>query len=99
MEWSQETKSAALPDMFRPLFWSYRFEDLDPEAHKSEIIVQTINYGTLNHWRWIIEHYGKAVIRGVLEHRLETEFTLESRRLAQVLFDVDHFSHAPRSAH
>lgn len=91
--------AARLPEMFRPILWSYRFEDLDPDKHRVEIITQTINNGSLKHWRWIIQSYGKDMIREVLEQRLETEFNPESRKLAQVLFNVGHFRHAPRSAH
>lgn len=91
--------AARLPEMFRPILWSYQFEDLDPDQHKSEIIVQTINHGSLKHWRWIVQKYGKETIRAVLERRLVTEFNPESRNLAQLLFNLDHFRYAPRSAH
>lgn len=86
-----------LPDMFRPVLWSYRFEDVDPDKHQSEIIVQTINHGSLKHWRWIIQYYGKEIIREVLGRRLVTEFNPESRNLAQLLFNLDHFRHARNS--
>lgn len=89
----------ALPEMFRPILWSYRFADLDLNRHKAEIIIQTINYGSLKHWRWIIRHYGKEAIRTVLKRRLTTEFNPESRHLAQLLFNVNHFRHAPRRPH
>jgi hypothetical protein len=85
---------ASLPEMFRPLLWSYRFEELDPEKHRDEIIVQTINHGNLDHWRWIIDRYGKATIRKVLEGRLGTEFYPEFRNLARVIFSVNDFRHA-----
>lgn len=99
MKQEAKKRPAALPEMFRPLLWSYRFEDLNPDKHKSEIIIQTINYGSLKHWRWIIQQYGRAAIREVLERRLMTEFNPESRNLAQVLFNVDHFRYAPRRAY
>ena len=88
-----------LPEKFRPILWSYRFEDMDPDKHKGEIIVNTINYGNLTHWRWIIHFYGKQVIREVLQGRLVTEFTKESRNLAQLIFSINHFRDARRSAH
>lgn len=40
-------KKDHLPESFRPFFWSYRFEDLDPQKHKKTVIVQLVNYGTL----------------------------------------------------
>lgn len=97
MKHKAKKPAARLPEMFRPILWSYRFEDLDPDQHKSEIIVQTINHGSLKHWRWIIEQYGKETIHKVLESRLVTEFNPESRNLAQLLFNLDHFRYARRS--
>ncbi len=87
-----------LPEMFRPILWSYRFEKIDVDRHKGEIIVNTINYGNLKHWRWIISQYGKQGIKEVLRQRLFTEFNKESRSLAQLIFSVDHFRDARRSA-
>ena len=55
---------ATLPDNFRPLLWSYNFSATDPERHKKVIITQTINYGDLHHWRWLVRFYGKEVVQG-----------------------------------
>lgn len=93
-----DTKGS-LPEMFRPILWSYRFEDMDPQRHKGEIIVNTINYGNLTHWRWIIDFYGRQVIQSVLQGRLITEFNKESRNLAQLIFSVNHFRDVRGSTH
>ena len=60
------SSSPRLPASFKPLLWSYDFAALDPEMHKKAIIVNTINYGDLTQWRWIIAHYGKEAIREIL---------------------------------
>jgi hypothetical protein len=83
-----------LPESFRPLLWSYRFEDIDPDKHKEEIILNTVNYGTLKQWHWIIGYYGKNQIRSVLENRLESEVTPESRHLSRLIFNVKNFRYA-----
>lgn len=83
--------SHGLPESFRPLLWSYRFEDIDLEKHKEEIILNTINYGNMKHWHWIMKRYGKEKIRHILERCLVTEFNPESRNLAQLIFSVNHF--------
>lgn len=88
-----------LPEMFRPLLWGLRWDDLDVQEDKEDIIVNIINEGTLRHWRWLIDTYGKDVIRRVLERRLETEFHPESRNLAKIIFSISHFQHARRSSH
>lgn len=91
---SMATTPNPLPESFRPLLWSYRFEDIDVDKHKAEIIVNTINYGSLAHWRWIIKQYGKASIQQVLQRRLASEFNPESGHLAQLIFSLKDFRHA-----
>jgi hypothetical protein len=73
----------SLPAVFRPLFWSYHFADLDPQAN----IVQLINYGTLAHWRWLIEQYGKGEIRKTINPR--------TRSFASLIFSITSWRYAP----
>ena len=73
------THDVHLPERFRPLFWSYRFEDLDPEKNEKTVIVQLMNYGTLAHWRWLAGAYGAAEIRRVLESIPATEINPRTR--------------------
>lgn len=90
-----------LPEMFRPLLWSYRFEEIDPDAHHKEIIVNTINYGDLKHWRWLTAHYGGAGVRRVLTSVPTTEFRPHIRKLVGLFFGIadDEFRHTPRGPH
>lgn len=85
--------------MFRPLLWGLRWRDIDIEKDKEDIIVNTINEGTLEQWRWLVKTYGKDCIRKILQNRLDTEFHPESRNLAKVLFSLSHFRHARGSSH
>ena len=99
MEQGYTRKShAGLPEMFRPIMWSYRFEDIDADKHREEIIVNTVNFGSLRHWRWLINHYHKEEICRVLQRQLATEFNPESRNLARLVFGISEYRHAPRSA-
>ena len=88
-----------LPESFRPLFWSYRFEDLDPHEHKKTVIVQLINYGTLADWRWLAREYGAAEIRRLLQSVPATEINPRTRPLASLLFFVPRWRHAYRGTH
>ena len=88
-----------LPTKFRPLLWSLRWKDVDIEDDKEDIIVNTVNEGTLDQWKWIIETYGKDTIRAVLEKYPATEFHPESRNLAKIMFSIPYFSYARRSSH
>ena len=87
------------PEFLKPLLWSFKQENIDVNKHKRDIIVNAINYGTLEHWSWLIKTYGKEEIRRILEKRLETEFNPESRNLAKIIFRVPGFQHARRGAH
>lgn len=87
-----------VPQSFRPLLWSLRWKDIDVNEDKEDIIVNTINDGSLEQWRWLVATYGKDGIRAVLQKRLATEFHLESRRLASVIFG-NSFAYARRNSH
>ena|ERR1700678_214516 len=87
-----------LPDNFRPFFWSYRFEALEPAKDEKTIIVQLINYGDLGHWRWLVREYGAAEVKRVLESIPATEIKPRTRALAAVVLSISTWSHAVRGA-
>lgn len=87
------------PAFFKPLLWSLKWECVDVNEDREDIIMAAVNEGTLDHWRWIIETYGKDEIRRVLGRRLETEFHPESRNLAKIVFSVLKFRHARGSTY
>jgi len=88
-----------LPETFRPILWSYDFDRLDPVRNQKTIIIQAINYGTLAHWRWLTERYGRDGVRQVLSVVPATEIKPRARRLAALMFGVDQFNYAPRSSY
>lgn len=88
----------ALPDFFRPLLWSYDFSAVDIERDKKTIVINTINYGDLTHWRWIIKQYGRDEVRRMLMTVSATEIKPRARRLAAILFSIDEFNYASRGA-
>lgn len=87
-----------LPEIFKPLLWSYRFSAVDTEEQQKTIIVNAINYGDLRHWRWIAAYYGRETVREVLERIPASELRPRARKLASLLFSIRAFNHAPRSA-
>jgi hypothetical protein len=92
-------QSARLPDSLRPLFWSYRFEELEPAKDEKTIIIQLINYGSLRHWRWLVRQYGAAEVKHVLQSIPTTEIKPRTRVLASLLFSIPTWRHAYRGAH
>ena len=92
-------QNGTLPETFRPLLWSYNFSRIDPLKHKKTIIVQALNYGTLAHWRWLVQSYGREGVRDVLTHVPASEIKPRSLRLASLVFGVERFNYAPRGTH
>lgn len=95
---SEKKNNPKLPEFFRPLFWSYDFDSLDLVNNQKTIILNTINYGNLKHWRWLKNYYGKSVISQVLEGVSATELKRRAGKLAELLFKVK-LNYAPRGAH
>jgi len=87
-----------LPDLFKPLLWSYNFSEIDPEKNKKTIIVNAINYGDLRHWRWLVKFYGKEAVRQALISVPASEMRPRARKLASLLFSIILFNNAPRGS-
>jgi hypothetical protein len=88
-----------LPDFFASILWSYDFSALDIEKNKKTIILQTINYGKWEHWKWIAKRYGVSEVAKVLSSARDTEFRKPALVLAEIIFNVKNTNHALRSAH
>ena len=93
----EQKTTQQLPEFFKPLFWSYNFESIDLEKQRKLVIVNTINYGDLKHWRWIHNYYSGKTIKDVLENIAATELRPRAGRLAELLFNL-HLNYAPRGA-
>lgn len=87
-----------LPDMFKPILWSYDFGKCDPLKMGKTVIVQAISYGTLEHWKWVRSFYGDDAVKNVLARIPATEIRPKTRRLAEVILDFNNWNYAPRGA-
>ena len=90
------SNGAKLPESFRPLLWSYKFSEIDPEKHKKTIIVSVLNYGDLDQWRWLIKTYGKKQLKQIIESLPASEFRKPVAALLSLLLGVK-FKYASRS--
>lgn len=86
-----------LPESFKSLLWSYDFSKIDPIQDQRTIIVNAINYGDLEHWRWLRQFYGDATIKQTLSAVPLTEIKPRTRKLVSLVFSVADFNYAPRS--
>lgn len=85
-----------LPKFFEDILWSYDFASINPDKDKKLIIINAINYGNFDHWRWLALHYGKGAIKEILEKSLATEIRPQARKLASIIFSVKKFNYVPR---
>ena len=88
--------SEKLPDYFEPLFWSHDYLKLDLNQDKKTIIVNTLNYGDLSHWKWIKSYYGEETIKNTAMKIPHTELRARVQPLVQIIFSVPYFNYAPR---
>lgn len=75
-----------LPEIFRPILWSYDFEKCDPEKMKNTIISNTITYGNLEHWRWIKSFYGVPEVQKTLSNISVSAIRPSAIKLANMMF-------------
>lgn len=87
-----------IPTFFKPILWSYDFSKINPKKDKKTIIVNSINYGDLKHWKWLSNAYGKTEISRILSKISVKELRNRARELAGIIFKVKQFNHAPRSS-
>lgn len=86
-----------LPPSFKSLFWSYNFDLLDIKKHKRVVIVNILNYGDLNQWRWLIKTYGRKGIKEFIENIPASEFRKPILILLPLLLGVKEFKYVSRS--
>ena len=90
-------KGEQLPGYFKQLFWSQDYSKLDLKADKKTIIVNTINYGDLTHWKWIKMFYGEEEVKNTLMKLPKTEIREHVQPLVKLIFSIPGFNHAQRS--
>jgi hypothetical protein len=85
---------SALPSIFKSVLWSYDFDKCDPEKMKRTIILQALNYGSLNHWKWLQSFYGSEEINQVLAKAQVTEIHPKTKTLIEAIFNFNNWNHA-----
>lgn len=74
-----------IPKDLAPILWSYDVAKLDPWHDRRSIIVNTINYGDLKQWRWLVKNYGATEVQQVLK---ATNSSTALRSRARKLFSL-----------
>lgn len=90
-------RKTSLPDSFKPLMWSYRFDKIDPAKNPKTVITQVLNYGDLDHWRWIKKFYGTQKIKQVIGAMPQSELRPQAKKLTFLLLNIKISPYASRS--
>jgi hypothetical protein len=78
-----------LPESFRPIMWSYDFEACDTETMPRTIILQALQYGRFAEWRFIVDIYGKNMVRDVINDSPDTAIRVKLRPLLDAAFQAN----------
>ena len=92
-------RNLRLPEFFRSILWSYDFSRINPQRDIRVVVVQTINYGTWEHWRWSLKNYGKQRVKKLVENIPASEFRPEALALATAILGIKSMKYASRSAY
>jgi len=90
--------SSKLPLFFKPLFWGYDFNSIDFIENKKLIIINTLNYGDLKQWKWLVKIYGERSLKKTIESIPKSEFRKQVIPLIKLLFNINKFKYASRGA-
>jgi len=85
-----------LPQNFKYLLWSYDFSKIEPDKDKERIIINTINYGNWEHWKWIVKYYGKQKIKGIIREIPTSEFRKRALKLISLILGIKEMKYATR---
>jgi hypothetical protein len=73
-----------LPEFFKPILWSYDFSKINPFLLKNRIVSQSLNYGTIKHWKWLSSFYGKEVFLDIVRSIKDEEIKTKTKALLKV---------------
>ncbi|MBU2472793.1 hypothetical protein KKE74_02050 [Patescibacteria group bacterium] len=85
-----------LPQNFKYLLWSYDFSKIEPDRDQERIIINTINYGNWEHWKWIVKYYGKQKIKGIIREIPASEFRKRALKLISLILGIKEMKYATR---
>jgi len=66
-----------LPELLRPLFWSYRFDELRLPAERDLVMLHVLAYGNAKQRKWLRRRFGDDEISGWIAAREGRGLTIE----------------------
>lgn len=76
--------------------WSYDFDQLDLNRDKQSIVINTINYGNLDQWRWINDYYGLSLLKQTIMSVASTAIRSRVKPLVKLIWSITEFNNEIR---
>jgi len=92
---NQRTRN--IPPWFQKFYWWGDASKVDVERDKKTIIVQLINYGGWNEWKWLVSIYGRGALGKTIREIPASEFRSGALKLISLLLGVKQMKYASRS--
>lgn len=86
-----------IPKWLQKFYWWGDVSKIDLERNKKTIIVQLINYGGWNQWKWLVGTYEKDVLRKIIQEIPISEFRSSALKLISLLLGIKQMKYASRS--
>ncbi|MDH7459796.1 hypothetical protein QEG73_00860 [Chitinophagaceae bacterium 26-R-25] len=58
------------PDLPKPLFWEFRYDDIEWRQEYRTVIARVIERGTPEHWTEIIRYYGESFVMNAIKNEI-----------------------------
>lgn len=82
---------------FQKFYWWGDVSKLDAQRDKKTIIVQLVNYGGWNQWKWLVETYKREGLKKIIREIPASEFRAGALKLISLLLGIKHLKYASRS--
>ncbi len=86
-----------LPDFFKSIFWYCDYSKIDIEEDAEGVMIQTINYGDWQQWRWVFGYYGAKRVKNIIENIPISSFRAGALKLASLILGIKTLKYASRS--
>ncbi|WP_437944559.1 DUF6922 domain-containing protein [Sorangium sp. So ce281] len=63
---ARRSRNDKLPELLRPFFWEYDFDELTWQADRAMIIERLLSRGSWSAWRWLRDELGDGSLRDFL---------------------------------
>ncbi len=85
---NDQNKQQKIPDFLRPFLWSYDLSRLDLNKHKSIIIKNILDFGTVQATDWLKDVYTTEEIKKNIQDSYSSDWSKKSLNFWSLIYDV-----------